>query len=144
MTPVQNRDLTPTQSDLDFIATDEEDDGLYVGDDDYHPSTAEDNDEEEEELLSELLQSGKLSDQQSDRVRTRLRMVQRERAIARTLFALKQNRDKPGMEEQPTSISPPVTAAPANRMNATTSPQPPRGPSPGPATPEPSGERRRS
>ena len=87
-TPADERNLTPTQSDLDFIATDDDNEEMYAEDDDadYYPSTAEDNDEEEEELLSELLQSGNLTQQQSTRVKTRLRTLQRARVIALSLI----------------------------------------------------------
>ena len=48
-TPVNERYLAPTQSDLDFIVTDDEEEGLYLDEEEeYFPSTAEDNDEEEE------------------------------------------------------------------------------------------------
>ena len=111
-TPASERHPAATQSDLDFIATDEEKDEVYTDDPDYYPSTAEENEEEEEELWTSLLDSGRLSEPQSDRVRTRLRTMQRKRAIARTLFAMQQDKDKPEEEEQPASISPPVRDPP--------------------------------
>ena len=119
-TPDSQRRLEPTQSDLDFIATDDEEADKFGDDPDYYPSTAEDNDEEEEGLLTELLDSGRLSEPQSVRVRTRLRTMQRERAIARTLFALKQDKSQPDNEDPPASISPPVTAATAARPTVAT------------------------
>ena len=130
-TPPQDRDLDPTQSDLDFIATDDEKCN-DESDPDYYPSTAEDNDEEEEELLTELLQSGNLSRQQSARVKTRLKSLQRSRAIARTLFDANKDINTPGPGEQVASISPPLKGAAASRPTAVAEstrqpPQPSRG-----------------
>ena len=115
-TPAQDRALTPTQSDQEFIATDDEN-GIFEDNDDadYYPSTADDNDEEEEELLIDLLQSGSLSEQQSTRVRTRLRSMQRSRAIARTLFNANKDINEPEPKEQVPSISPPLKDATATR-----------------------------
>ena len=137
-TPADERDLEPTQSDNDFIATDE-DPVIETDDPDYYPSTAEDDDGEEEELYLELLSSGKLSEAQTAKVRTRLRKMQRKKAIARTLFAQNQDETKPVPEEQPASISPPVVAAKARRPNAArghtpTPRQPARSDSSAPAT----------
>ena len=113
-TPPDER-TAPTQSDLDFIATDDSEGGLYDdGDGDYYPSTADDNDEEEEELLSELLGSGNLSEQQSARVEKRLRALKRGRAIARTLFDAKTDINSP-REEKIESISPPLKVAPPRK-----------------------------
>ena len=117
-TPPDER-TTPTQSDLDFIATDDSEGGLYDdGDGDYYPSTADDNDEEEEELLSELLGSGNLSEQQSARVEKRLRALKRGRAIARTLFDARTDINSP-REEKIESISPPLKVAPPRKAAAT-------------------------
>ena len=69
---------------MDFIAIDDEDEGLYVDDDkdsDYVPSAAAEEsplgyvDENEEELLEELLHSDTLTEPMTQRVKRRLKVV---------------------------------------------------------------------